>query len=61
MPARDGKDRRMKQKGVEPGDIRTVDDLKYLPFTDKPDLRDQFPYGLFAAPLRDMGADVTMV
>lgn len=45
---------RMKQKGVEPGDIRTVDDLKYLPFTDKPDLRDQFPYGLFAAPLRDI-------
>lgn len=42
---------RMKAKGVEPGDIRTVDDLKKLPFTDKPDLRDQFPYGLFAEPL----------
>jgi phenylacetate-CoA ligase len=42
---------RMIDKGIEPGDIRTVDDLKHLPFTDKPDLRDQFPYGLFAEPL----------
>lgn len=45
---------RMAAKGLESGDIRTVDDLKYLPFTDKPDLRDQFPYGLFAVPRRDI-------
>lgn len=41
---------RMMEKGVTPDDIREVEDIKYLPFTDKPDLRDQFPYGLFAAP-----------
>jgi phenylacetate-CoA ligase len=45
---------RMRAKGVKPEDIRSVDDLKYLPFTDKPDLRDQFPYGLFAADLKDI-------
>ncbi len=43
--------RRMADVGIEPGDIRSIDDLKLLPFTDKPDLRDQFPYGLFAEPL----------
>ncbi len=45
---------RMIDKGVEPGDIRSIDDLKLLPFTDKPDLRDQFPYGLFAEPLKNI-------
>ena len=40
---------RMQQIGLEPGDIRTVDDLKYLPFTQKTDLRDNYPFGLFAA------------
>lgn len=41
---------RMDAKGIKPEDIRTVDDLRYLPFTQKTDLRDEFPYGLFAAP-----------
>jgi phenylacetate-CoA ligase len=45
---------RMDEKGVTPGDIRTADDIVKLPFTEKTDLRDQFPYGLFAAPLRDI-------
>lgn len=45
---------RMKDRGIEPGDIKSVDDLKHLPFTDKPDLRDQFPFGLFAVPRRDI-------
>ncbi len=45
---------RMDEKGITPFDIRTIDDLKLLPFTDKPDLRDQFPYGLFAAPRQDI-------
>ncbi len=45
---------RMQQKGISPMDIRTVDDLKYLPFTEKTDLRDQFPYGLLAAPKRQI-------
>lgn len=45
---------RMDEAGVSPFDIRSVDDLKLLPFTDKPDLRDQFPYGLFAVPRQDI-------
>ncbi len=45
---------RMEEKGVVPEDIRTADDIVKLPFTEKTDLRDQFPYGLFAAPLRDI-------
>ena len=45
---------RMIDKGVGPDDIRSIDDLKLLPFTDKPDLRDQFPYGLFAEPLKNI-------
>ena len=40
---------RMDKKGVKPEDIHSVDDLKLLPFTEKTDLRDQFPFGLFAA------------
>ncbi|MGE4559603.1 MAG: phenylacetate--CoA ligase family protein [Desulfobulbus sp.] len=34
--------------------IRTLDDLRRLPFTEKQDLRDNYPYGLFAVPLRDV-------
>ena len=41
---------RMDAKGVSPDDIHTVDDLRLLPFTEKTDLRDTFPYGLFAVP-----------
>ena len=41
---------KMQQKGVEPGDIKTLEDLKKLPFTYKQDLRDTYPYGLFAIP-----------
>ena len=45
---------RMDKKGIKPEDIRTIDDLKYLPFTDKTDLRDQFPFGLLAADKKDI-------
>ncbi len=45
---------RMDKKGIKPEDIRTVDDLKYLPFTEKTDLRDTFPFGLFAADKKDI-------
>ncbi len=41
---------RMQAKGIVPEDIRSLDDLRYLPFTNKTDLRDQFPFGLLAAP-----------
>lgn len=39
---------RMDAKGVKPEDIQSVDDLKLLPFTEKTDLRDTFPFGLLA-------------
>ena len=35
-------------------DVRSLDDLRRLPFTIKQDLRDNYPYGLFAVPLRDV-------
>ncbi len=42
--------KKMQQLGVEPGDINGIEDLKKLPFTTKADLRDTYPFGLFAAP-----------
>jgi len=45
---------RMEAAGVTPDDIRSVDDLKKLPFTCKQDLRDTYPYGLFAVPMKDI-------
>lgn len=41
---------RMDAAGVKPEDIRTIEDMRYLPFTEKTDLRDEFPYGLLAVP-----------
>ncbi|MEN6314798.1 MAG: phenylacetate--CoA ligase [Clostridiaceae bacterium] len=45
---------RMIKSGVEPGDIKSLEDLKELPFTDKQDLRDTYPYGMFAVPMSDI-------
>ena len=44
---------RMEEAGLTPDDIRSVDDLKKLPFITKDDLRDQYPYGLLARPLSE--------
>ena len=43
----------MDDKGVKPEDIRSRDDLSRLPFLTKDDLRDAYPYGLLAVPLKD--------
>jgi phenylacetate-CoA ligase len=40
--------------GFNPDDLRSLDDLKRLPFTAKNDLRENYPYGLFAVPLREV-------
>ena len=40
----------MQELGLEPGDINSIDDLVKLPFTTKQDLRDNYPFGLFATP-----------
>ncbi len=45
---------RMDAAGVKPEDIRTREDLRYLPFTEKTDLRDEFPYGLLAVPREEI-------
>lgn len=42
--------KRMDEAGVKPEDINSVNDLKKLPFTYKQDLRDNYPYGMFAVP-----------
>ncbi|MDF2539226.1 MAG: paaK2 [Herbinix sp.] len=42
--------KKMQQMGIEPGDIKGVEDLHKLPFTTKNDLRDNYPFGLFAVP-----------
>ncbi|HIR78010.1 MAG TPA: phenylacetate--CoA ligase [Candidatus Egerieenecus merdigallinarum] len=45
--------KKMEAKGVTPEDIKSVDDLYKLPFVTKDDLRESYPYGLVARPLRD--------
>lgn len=45
---------KMIEAGVSPDDIKSIDDLKKLPFSYKQDLRDTYPYGLFAAPMKDI-------
>ncbi len=45
--------KRMEEAGLTPEDIQSVDDLKKLPFTTKDDLRDEYPFGLLARPLKN--------
>ena len=44
---------KMEEKGVTPEDIQSVADLHKLPFLTKDDLREAYPYGLLAKPLKD--------
>ena len=46
--------KRMDEAGVKPEDIRGIEDLHLLPFTNKTDLRDEFPYGLLAVPKEEI-------
>ena len=45
---------KMDEKGVKPQDIQTLADLAKLPFTTKQDMRDTYPFGLFAVPQEDL-------
>lgn len=45
---------RMDERGLKPEDIRTLEDLPALPFTTKTDLRDTYPFGLFASPMEEI-------
>ena len=40
--------------GLQPGDIHSIDDIVKLPFTVKTDLRDNYPFGLFAVPQSEL-------
>lgn len=40
--------------GIHPLDIHSLDDLSKVPFTNKADLRDNYPFGMFATPMRDI-------
>ncbi len=46
--------RRFDDPGLQPSDIRTMDDLEKIPFTTKDDLRENYPYGMLAVPLREV-------
>ncbi len=42
------------ERGIKPKDIRTLDDVRRLPLTDKTALRDTYPFGMFAVPLDEV-------
>ena len=46
--------RKFEELDIEPDDFLSLDDLRKLPFTTKADIRDNYPYGLFAVPLREV-------
>lgn len=46
--------RKFDECGILPGDIRSIGDIVKLPFTQKQDLRDAYPYGLFAVPKEEI-------
>jgi phenylacetate-CoA ligase len=45
---------RMDARGLTPADLKSLDDIVKLPFTVKTDLRDAYPFGLFASPLQEI-------
>ena len=46
--------KKLDEAGLEPGDIHSIDDIGKLPFTVKTDLRDNYPFGLFAVPQSEL-------
>ena len=45
---------KLKTAGVKPEDIRSLDDIRYLPTIVKTDLRDTYPFGMFAVPMSEI-------
>lgn len=45
---------KMQEKGLLPGDIKSVEDISKLPFTIKTDLRDNYPFGMFTVPMSEI-------
>ncbi|MGO8703160.1 MAG: phenylacetate--CoA ligase family protein [Candidatus Brocadiia bacterium] len=46
--------RRMDERGVAPDSLKSLEDIGRLPFTEKSDLRDTYPFGLFASPMQEI-------
>ncbi|BAT71316.1 phenylacetate-CoA ligase [Thermosulfidibacter takaii ABI70S6] len=46
--------KKFQEAGVTPDDIKSLEDLKRLPFTTKDDLRENYPFGMFAVPLKQV-------
>ncbi len=46
--------KRLDEAGVKPEDIKTLEDIQKIPFTTKDDLRDNYPFGMFAVDLEDV-------
>jgi len=46
--------RKFDDAGLVPDDIKTLEDLRKIPFTTRKDLIENYPYGMFAVPLRDV-------
>ena len=42
--------KKMDDAGIKPEDVKSLDDLRRLPFVTKQDMRDNYPFGLFAVP-----------
>ena len=46
---------RLKAAGITSGDrIKTLSDIQYIPFTTKDDIRDHYPFGMLARPMKDI-------
>jgi phenylacetate-CoA ligase len=46
--------KRLEEAGLKPEDIKSLKDIERVPFTTKADLRDNYPYGLFAVPMKNI-------
>ncbi|HZD59818.1 MAG TPA: phenylacetate--CoA ligase [Anaerolineae bacterium] len=46
--------KRLDEAGISPDSIKSLDDLERLPFTLKTDLRDNYPFGMFAVPMKEI-------
>ncbi|MGC8764593.1 MAG: phenylacetate--CoA ligase family protein [Brevinematia bacterium] len=46
--------KKFKEMGIHPNDINSIEDIVNLPFTTKNDLRDNYPFGLFAVPMENI-------
>lgn len=45
---------KLDEAGVKPSDIKTMEDLRKIPFTTKEDFRDNYPFGMFARPMKEI-------